>query len=44
VKGVKLANPQLESFGGFKTDSLPLAKLGKTQAVAQRIADKVGWK
>jgi iron(III) transport system substrate-binding protein len=44
VKGVKLANPELESFGGFKTDSLPLAKLGKTQAVAQRIADKVGWK
>jgi iron(III) transport system substrate-binding protein len=44
VKGVTLGNPELESFGQFKTDSLPLADLGKTQAAAQRIADKVGWK
>jgi iron(III) transport system substrate-binding protein len=44
VRGVKLANPELESFGKFKTDTLPLAKLGKTQSTAQRIADKVGWK
>ncbi len=44
VKGVKLANPELESFGEFKIDSLPLANLGKTQAAAQRIADIVGWK
>jgi iron(III) transport system substrate-binding protein len=44
VPGVKLANPALESFGKFKTDSLPLANLGKTQAAAQRLADKVGWK
>jgi iron(III) transport system substrate-binding protein len=44
VKGVKLDNPALESLGQFKTDSLPLANLGKTQAAAQRIADKVGWK
>jgi iron(III) transport system substrate-binding protein len=44
VAGVKLANPQLESFGKLKTDSLPLANLGKTQAAAQRIADQVGWK
>jgi len=44
VKGVKLANPELQSFGQFQIDSLPLANLGKTQAAAQRIADKVGWK
>jgi len=44
VNGAKLANPELESFGEIKTDSLPLADLGKTQATAQRIADKVGWK
>jgi iron(III) transport system substrate-binding protein len=44
VPGVKLANPELEAFGKFKTDSLPLANLGKTQAAAQRIADQVGWK
>jgi iron(III) transport system substrate-binding protein len=44
VKGVKLANPVLESLGQFKTDPLPLVNLGKSQAAAQRIADKVGWK
>ena len=44
VKGVKLANPELESFGQIKTDPLPLASLGKTQAAAQRLADQVGWK
>jgi iron(III) transport system substrate-binding protein len=44
VPGVKLGNPELESFGRFKIDSLPLANLGKAQAAAQRIADKVGWK
>jgi iron(III) transport system substrate-binding protein len=44
VKGAKLENPALESLGEFKTDALPLANLGKTQAAAQRIADKVGWK
>jgi iron(III) transport system substrate-binding protein len=44
VPGVKLANPELQSFGKLKTDSLPLANLGKTQGLAQRIADQVGWK
>ena len=44
VNGVKRANPELESFVEFKTDSLALVDLGKTQAAAQRIADKVGWK
>lgn len=44
VKGVKLANPELESFGQFRSDTLSLAKLGKTQAAAQRLADQVGWK
>ncbi|HEX2227091.1 MAG TPA: extracellular solute-binding protein, partial [Candidatus Binatia bacterium] len=44
VPGVKLENPELESLGKFKTDSLPLAKLGPTQNLAQRIADQVGWK
>jgi iron(III) transport system substrate-binding protein len=44
VKGAKLDNPALESLGKFKTDALPLASLGKSQAAAQRLADKVGWK
>lgn len=44
VKGVKLVNAELASFGQFRTDALPLASLGKTQAAAQRLADQVGWK
>ena len=44
VKGVKLVNAELASFGQFRTDALPLANLGKTQAAAQRLADQVGWK
>ncbi|HXV80333.1 MAG TPA: Fe(3+) ABC transporter substrate-binding protein [Candidatus Binatia bacterium] len=44
VKDAKLANPELQSLGEFKIDSVPLASLGKNQAAAQRIADKVGWK
>lgn len=44
VKGVKLGNPDLEKFGQFRTDNLPLAGLGKTQGAAQKLADQVGWK
>lgn len=44
VPGVKISNPELESLGQFKTDSLPLAQLGKAQPAAQRLADQVGWK
>jgi iron(III) transport system substrate-binding protein len=44
VKGTKLANPVLEKFGQFRTDNLSLASLGKTQGVAQKLADQVGWK
>lgn len=44
VKGAKLANRELESFGEVKTDSLPLANLGETQAAAQRLADRADWK
>ena len=44
VKGIKLANPELEKFGHFRTDNLSLASLGKTQGAAQKLADQVGWK
>ena len=44
VKGIKLANPELEKFGQFRTDNLSLASLGKTQGAAQKLADQVGWK
>jgi len=44
VKGIKLANLELEKFGHFRTDNLSLASLGKTQGAAQKLADQVGWK
>ena len=44
VKGIKLANPELDQFGQFRTDNLSLASLGKTQGAAQKLADQVGWK
>jgi iron(III) transport system substrate-binding protein len=44
VAGVKLANPALESFGPLKVDSLNLVKVGQNQPVAQRIADRSGFK
>ncbi|MCC6534178.1 MAG: Fe(3+) ABC transporter substrate-binding protein [Burkholderiales bacterium] len=44
VAGVKLDNPELESLGKFKTDAINVAILGKNQALAQRISDRVGYK
>lgn len=42
VPNVKLDNPALQSLGSFKTDAINVALLGKHQAAAQRIADRVG--
>jgi iron(III) transport system substrate-binding protein len=44
VPSVKLDNPELESLGEFKLDSINVARLGQAQAVAQRISDRVGYK
>ncbi|MCZ7563851.1 MAG: Fe(3+) ABC transporter substrate-binding protein [Burkholderiales bacterium] len=44
VPGVKLANPELESLGEFKPDTLNVAELGRNQAIAQKLADQAGWK
>jgi iron(III) transport system substrate-binding protein len=44
VTSVKLDNPELESLGEFKLDSINVARLGQAQAVAQRISDKAGYK
>jgi len=44
VPTVKLDNPELESLGKFKTDSINVAQLGRNQATAQRISDRVGYK
>jgi iron(III) transport system substrate-binding protein len=44
VANVKLDNPELESLGKFKPDSVNVARLGENQAAAQRISDRVGYK
>jgi iron(III) transport system substrate-binding protein len=41
---VKLDNPELESLGEFKLDSINIARLGQAQATAQRISDRAGYK
>ena len=37
-------NEILLSFGSFKADALPLAKLGETRAEALKIVDRAGWR
>jgi iron(III) transport system substrate-binding protein len=44
VASVKMKNPELDALGKFKADSLNVSVLGKHQAVAQRIADRAGYK
>lgn len=44
VKGAPLANPELTSLGNFKADNLNVGALGKNQALAQKIFDRVGYK
>jgi iron(III) transport system substrate-binding protein len=44
VPNVKLDNAALESLGKFKTDSINVAQIGRNQAAAQRISDRVGYK
>ena len=44
VAGVKLNNPELESLGKFKQDSINVATLGQNQTLAQMLSDRVGYK
>ncbi|MGZ8154452.1 MAG: Fe(3+) ABC transporter substrate-binding protein [Burkholderiales bacterium] len=44
AKGTKPDNPQLASLGTFKMDTLNIAALGKNQALAQKIFDRLGYK
>ena len=44
VNSAPLDNPELAALGSFKTDTLNIAALGKNQALAQRIFDRVGYK
>lgn len=44
VPTVKIANPALEALGSFKADRINVAELGKYQPVAQKLADRAGYK
>jgi iron(III) transport system substrate-binding protein len=44
VKSAPLDNPTLATLGSFKADTLNIAALGKNQALAQKIFDRVGYK
>ena len=44
VPGVVTNNPELESLGKFKMDAINVGLLGKNQPLAQRIADRAGYK
>ena len=44
VPGVRTENPALAALGTFKADPLPVAALGRSQAAAARLIDRVGWR
>jgi iron(III) transport system substrate-binding protein len=44
VAEVKTHNKALESWGSFKMDQVNVGELGRNQAKAQAIMNKVGWK
>jgi iron(III) transport system substrate-binding protein len=44
VPNVKINNAALERLGAFKADPINVGELGKNQPVAQKIADRAGYK
>ena len=44
VPGARISNPELESLGKFKMDAINVGLLGRNQPLAQRIADRAGYK
>ena len=44
VPGVGISNPELESLGKFKMDAINVGLLGRNQPMAQRIADRAGYR
>ena len=44
VKTVVIRNPELESLGSFKADTLPVAELARNTVLAQKVFDRAGWK
>ena len=44
VASVKVRNEALESLGKFRTDTLPIGSIGRSQITAAKIIDRAGWK
>ena len=44
ARGAPLNNKALAALGSFKQDTLNISALGKNQALAQKIFDRVGWR
>ncbi|MCV2349017.1 Fe(3+) ABC transporter substrate-binding protein [Paucibacter sp. Y2R2-4] len=44
VTGVRLSNAALESFGNFKSETIPIATVGANQPLVQKMLDRVGYK
>jgi iron(III) transport system substrate-binding protein len=44
VKTAVAKNPELESLGKFKADSLPIAEIATRTPAAQRLVDRAGWR
>ncbi len=44
ANGVKITNPALTSLGNFKSETVPIAKVGANTAQVQQMLDRVGFK
>ncbi len=44
VASARINNPELQSLGTFKQDTLAIARIGAHQASAQKIADRAGYR
>jgi iron(III) transport system substrate-binding protein len=44
ARGVKAANPALEGFGTFKSETIPVSVVGMNQVKVQQMLDRVGYK
>jgi iron(III) transport system substrate-binding protein len=44
VASVKVANPALQSLGDFKSESVPISRVGMNQVKVQQMLDRVGYR
>lgn len=44
VKGLKTANPAIDKWGPFKTETVPVSVIGMNQIKVQQMLDRVGYK